>query len=75
MPILSVSIPNELKHQMDNLEEINWSAVARKAFEEKVQQMLFLHQLAAKSKLTNKDALKLSNKISRSISKKFREMS
>ncbi len=74
MSILSVSVPEELKHKMENLEEINWSAIARKAFEEKVREVEFVKSLAIKSKLTEKEAEELSNKINKSISKKFKEM-
>ena len=46
MTTLSVSVPDELKKKMDALDEVNWSAVARKAFEEKVRQVAYLQELA-----------------------------
>ena len=39
MGTLSVSVPDDLKVQMEELDEVNWSAVARKAFEEKVKEV------------------------------------
>ncbi len=74
MPTLSVSIPEELKHKMEKLDEINWSAVARKAFEEKVSHINLLKKIAVKSTLTENDANELSDKINKSMSKKFRSM-
>lgn len=74
MAILSVSVPNHLKERMTKLEEINWSAVARHAFEEKVRQVEFMKSLAKKSKLTRKDATDISSKINKSMAKKFMEM-
>lgn len=74
MPTLSVSIPEELKHKMEQLDEINWSAVARKAFEDKVLQIDMLKKIAGKSMLTQKDADEISDKINKSMSKKFRSM-
>ena len=74
MPTLSVSIPDELKHKMEQLDEINWSAVARKAFEDKVSQIQILKKIAGKSMLTEKDANEISGKINQSMSKKFRSM-
>jgi len=72
MAILSVSVPEDLKHKMEILDEVNWSAVARKAFEEKVIQITFLKKIASKSKLTNKDADKISKEINQNIAKKFK---
>lgn len=74
MPTLSVSIPEALKHKMEQLDEINWSAVARRAFEDKVSQIQILKKIAGKSMLTEKDANEISDKINQSMSKKFRSM-
>ncbi len=74
MVTLSVSIPEELKQQILELDEVNWSAVARNAFEEKIKQMKLLKSIANKSKLTAKDAEEISKQINESMSKKFRAM-
>lgn len=74
MATLSVAVPEELKEKMSELEEVNWSAVARKAFEEKVKEIEFVKKLASKSKLTEKDAQELSDKINKNMAKKFKEM-
>ena len=57
---------------MVQLDEINWSAVARKAFENKIEQVEFLKKIAAKSKLTEKDAEELSKKINKGMAQKFK---
>jgi hypothetical protein len=74
MGTISVSVEDKMKWRMAELEEINWSAVARKAFEDKLKEVEILKTLASKSKLTAKDAKKISNKISESMAKKFRSM-
>jgi len=74
MATLSVSVPDNLKQKMNELEEINWSAVARHAFEKKIEQAEFLKKIASKSKLTEKDALEISTKINEEMAKKFREL-
>lgn len=56
---------------MDILDEINWSAVARKAFEAKIEEAVFLKQMAKKSKMTEKDAKALAKSIDESVAKKF----
>jgi len=73
MATLSVSIPDEMKAKMEDLDEVNWSAVARKAFQAKLEEELF-RNIVKKSKLTEKDAKEIGDRISRNISKKFLEM-
>lgn len=74
MSTLSVSIPEELREQMIKLDEVNWSAVARKAFEEKVKEIGFLRKIVKRSNLTESDAEEIAAKINKSMSKKFKEM-
>jgi len=74
MATLSVSVSDGMKEKMEHMEEINWSAVARKAFEEKLEQVEFMRNIGNKSKLSKKDVEEISNKINRSVSKRFKEM-
>ena len=74
MATLSVSVTDELKERISELDEINWSAVARKAFEEKIKEVEFLKHIANKSKLTEKDASDIAKKIHESMNQKFRGM-
>lgn len=74
MGTLSVSLDDETKKKMAVLDEINWSAVARNAFKEKIRQVEIMKKLASKSKLTAKDAKEFSDKINKSMAKKFMEV-
>ena len=71
MPTITLSVSEDLKHEMDESKEINWSAVAREAIREKVSQLHILKSIAAKSKLTKKDALELGQKINKSLHKRY----
>ena len=73
MVVLSVSVPEELKHKMEDMDEVNWSAVARRAFEEKVKQIELLKSIAAKSKLTDKDALELGKKVNKAMHERYKK--
>jgi len=64
-------VPDDLREHMTQLEEINWSAVARKAFEEKIKEVEFLRNIAQKSKLTDHDAEEIAAQINKSMAKKF----
>lgn len=63
------AVPDELKKEMDKMKIINWSAVAREAFEEKIQKLRLLEFLTKDSKLTEKDGEELGAKIKRGIAK------
>jgi len=67
---LTLSIPVELKHKMDSFAEINWSAVAREAFDEKITDLEFIKKFKAKSTLTEEDAVKLGRELNKSLVKR-----
>lgn len=67
MPTITLSIPEEMKQEMDETKVINWSAVAREAINEKLNQLRILRAIASKSKLTEKDALELGRLIKKGI--------
>lgn len=71
MPTITLSVPEDLKHEMDESKEINWSEVAREAIKTKLSQLKILKAISAKSKLTEKDALELGRKINQSLHQKY----
>lgn len=70
---VSVSVPEDLRKRMQNLDEINWSAVARKAFERTVEDIETIQKITEKSKLTKKDAKEIADRIDAEVSRKFVE--
>jgi len=72
MTTVSVSVPEELRKKMAKLDEVNWSAVARKAFEQQLQLEEF-KAIVAKSQLTEADAKELANNINAAAAKRFRD--
>ncbi|MDK2908219.1 MAG: hypothetical protein PWQ87_677 [Candidatus Woesearchaeota archaeon] len=73
MSNITLSIPDELREEMQKLEIINWSAVAREAFLQKIEDIKFLEEFKSKSKLTDKDALRLGRKVNERLSKRYME--
>ena len=70
---MTLSIPNEVQHEMRHFSEVKWSEVARKAIIEKLGALRFAERLASKSKLTQKDVDDFNKKIKSSASKRFLE--
>ncbi len=71
---VTISVPEELKKEMDSFPEINWSEVARQAIREKASQLEFLKHFASKSRLTEKETLELGRKVNKALAKKYREL-
>ncbi len=71
MPTITLSIPDDLKREMDKSKFINWSSVAREAIREKAADLAILKSIASKSKLSEKDAKELADKINLAVSKRF----
>lgn len=73
MTVITLSMPDELKKQMDEFKDINWSAVAREAIKNKLSQLILFKSIISKSKLTEKDALEIGRKVNASLHKRFKE--
>ena len=72
---LTLSIPDELHEKIRGFSELRWSEIARKAIEQRINDMEIIERIASKSKLTQKDADEISKKIKRSASIRFNEYS
>jgi hypothetical protein len=72
MANVSVSVSDDLKRKMDGLKIINWSEVARQAFDQKIHDIELLNHMASKSRLTEADALQLGRKVSAGLSSRLR---
>ncbi len=73
MPTITLSVPEDMKQEMDKATVINWSAVAREAIREKLVQLKLLKSIAAKSRLTEKDALEIGKKINAALHAKYKQ--
>ncbi len=70
MTNITLSIPGDLKSRMDAFAEINWSAVAREAFDEKIRDLELIKKFKAKSTMTEEDAIKLGRELNERLAKK-----
>ena len=75
MGTITLSVPDVVKRKMDQIDTINWSAVARHAFIEQLKEsersnmLRRFKKIVSKSKLTEKDADELSEKVKVSMHK------
>src|SRR3989338_961236 len=73
MPNITLSVPEDMKQKMDESKFINWSEVAREAIRERLAELALFKSIVAKSTLTEKDAIEIGNKISKSMHEKYKK--
>ena len=71
MSTMTLAVPNELKKKMHTFSDINWSEVARLAFQQRISDLEFLRQFKSKSTLTEQDALKLGAQLNKRLAKHY----
>jgi len=74
MTTMTLAVPTELKHKMDEFPEMNWSEVARQAFMQRIKDLEFLKKFKSKSTLTEADALRLGREVNKSLSNRLRKL-
>jgi hypothetical protein len=71
MTNLTLSVPENLHKRMQNYNEIKWSVVVRSTIEKKLDDLEMMDKLAAKSKLTQKDADEIAKLIKADVAKEI----
>lgn len=74
MVSMTLSIPKEMKKEMELYTEINWSAVAREAIRRKLRVLREMDELLKNSELTEGDAIFFGKKISRKVAKRLKDV-
>lgn len=70
MSKVSVRVPDDLKKSMEERSEMNWSEVARKAFEKELKKLELADSIASKSELTAEDVEEIGEKVKEGIAEK-----
>ena len=73
MEVVSVSVKDEVRKRMKQLEFVNWSNVANEAFAQKIMELEILEAFSSKSKLTEKDAEEIAAKINAGVARRFEQ--
>lgn len=72
MVSITLSVPEEMKHEMDSFQDINWSAVARQAIKNKLVMLEKFKEFAKDSTMSEEEALELGRQVSKKAMKKHR---
>jgi len=73
MVSITLSVPEEMKDEMDEFPEINWSEVARQSIGEKLEELRFLEEFKKESDLTEEEAVKLGRRLNEELAERYEE--
>ena len=73
MVSITLSVPEELKKEMDLFQEINWSAVARTAIKNRIDMLKKFKEFTRDSTLTEEDALRIGKEVNKGLAKRYRK--
>jgi len=73
MVSITLSVPEELKKEMDMHPELNWSAVARQAIKNKIVFLKKFKEFAAHSTLTQEETIELGRKVNKTLAARYKK--
>ncbi|MEA3457157.1 MAG: hypothetical protein U9R21_00580 [Candidatus Thermoplasmatota archaeon] len=73
MVSMTLSVPQELKKEMEQYPEINWSVIAREAIKRKLAILQEMNKLLSKSELTDEDAIFFGKQITKKAAKRYKD--
>jgi len=71
---ITLSVPDELKAEMEKFPEMNWSVIVRTAIKRRILLLQQLNEFTKDSEFTKEDALKLGKEVNKSFSKKLKTL-
>lgn len=74
MTELVIKIPEDLKREIEQVSEINWSLAVSRLVREKFERLARLKRIVSKSELSEEKAVELSDKISESLAMRYEDM-
>ena len=64
---MTITMPEDLKEELQKHKEVNWSEIMRRAVQEHLRKLHIANAIASKSKLTKKDIEELDKLVKRNI--------
>jgi hypothetical protein len=71
MVSITLSVPEDMKHEMEEFPEMNWSAIARDAIQKRLVLLHKFQEFTKDSTLTEDDAIKLGRKVNKGLAKRY----
>jgi len=71
---ITLSIPEDLKKEMEQFPEVNWSAIFRGVIMKRILLLRKIKEFTKDSELTEEDAIKLGKEVNKEIHKRHEEL-
>ena len=71
MPNVTIRVPDDLKEEMDDHPEINWSEVARRSMREYLRKLRVAEEIVSESQLTEEDAEELGAAVKHAVAEHY----
>lgn len=71
---ITLSVPEDMKQEMDEFKEMNWSEVARASIKKRLILLREFKEFTKNSELSEEDAIRLGREVNKAVAKKFREL-
>ena len=72
MVSITLSVSEEIKHEMDSFPEINWSVIAREAIQQRLVMLQKFREFTKDSTLTDEEALQLGHELNLKVQKRHK---
>lgn len=69
---MTLSIPEDLKKEMEKLPEINWSVIVRETIRKRILLLKQIKEFTKDSEMTEEDAIRIGRKINKEVARKYR---
>lgn len=69
---ITLSVPEDLKKEMEKFPEMNWSVIARAAIKQRVIMLNKFKEFTKDSTLTQEDAIRLGREVNKAIAKRLK---
>lgn len=73
MVSVTLSVAEDIKQEMDQFPEINWSAVAREAIQQRLIMLHKFREFTKNSTLTEEETIQLGREVSRKAQKRHKK--
>jgi hypothetical protein len=70
---ITLTIPEELRNEMHEFPEMNWSVIARTAIKNRIQMLRKFKAFNKESEMTEKNAINLGKKVNKKVSEKYKK--
>ncbi|NCN99320.1 hypothetical protein COU62_02220 [Candidatus Pacearchaeota archaeon CG10_big_fil_rev_8_21_14_0_10_35_219] len=67
---ITLSVPEDIKKEMEKFPEINWSVIAREAIKRRIFLLRKFREFTKDSELTEEDTIRLGSELNKSLRKR-----